>query len=343
MLLTGCSIVGPTAIRNGRLLYNEAISQTNSEQMLLAVIHNRYMEEISMLMVSSVTANVQIVTRADVQLGFGDDGDYSGNLVPFSAGTIYEENPTISYTPASGARYMSQLSAPIPIAVLARLSGVAHPAPVYGALIASVNGIRNPDFLYESERADPRFERAITLMARLVQVNRLHWIGAPGKAEIVSLVLVRDEQEEQHEVDELLQLLGLPLADHPGTIEIPVSLALHGRDSGGIGITTRSVVRLGEILSAAVEVPSSDLDTGVAADYPPRGPAGADLRIRYSRSKPDLASVAVPYRDGWFYIDDRDQATKRFFRILVALWSAALADASAHGAAAPVLTVPVSR
>ena len=54
------------------------------------------------------------------------------------------------------------------------------------------------------------------------------------------------------------------------------------------------------------------------------------------------AAVAVPYRDGWYFIDETDQATKRFFRLLSALWSVSIAEGTTH-AAAPVLTVPVSR
>jgi hypothetical protein len=64
--------------------------------------------------------------------------------------------------------------------------------------------------------------------------------------------------------------------------------------------------------------------------------------VRRSEKKPKDASVAVEYRDGWFYIDETDQATKRFFRLLGALWSVSIAD-SAVGSPAPVLTVPVSR
>ncbi|MEA3292375.1 MAG: hypothetical protein U9Q71_08780 [Pseudomonadota bacterium] len=51
----------------------------------------------------------------------------------------------------------------------------------------------------------------------------------------------------------------------------------------------------------------------------------------------------MQYRDGWFSIDDRDQATKQFFKLMVTLWSVTIAESTPKGAAAPVLTVPVSR
>jgi hypothetical protein len=84
-LLAGCNTTGPNAIRSGRLTYNEAIAETNHQQMLMVLIHNRYAEESSLLAVASVTANVRVTTGAAIQLGFGDVEDYSGNLVPFRA------------------------------------------------------------------------------------------------------------------------------------------------------------------------------------------------------------------------------------------------------------------
>jgi hypothetical protein len=121
-LLAGCAVVGPPSIRNGRAVYNDAINDTNNQQLLMVVIRSRYAENSSLLAVSSVTANVSVVTSAGVQFGFGNESNYSGNLVPFSAGAIYEENPTISYTPVEGQKYLRQLTAPVSLSVLMPLS-----------------------------------------------------------------------------------------------------------------------------------------------------------------------------------------------------------------------------
>jgi hypothetical protein len=110
-----------------------------------------------------------------------------------------------------------------------------------------------------------------------------------------------------------------------------------------VGITLRSVIDLVEILSAAIELPDGDQRSGLTASYPPPGRAGSGLRVRFSQERPDASSVAVPYRDGWYFIDETDRATKRFFRLLSALWSVTIADSTSHMANAPVLTVPVSR
>ena len=344
-LLTGCTVVGPAAIHSGRLTYNAAITETNNQQMLMVLIHNRYAEGSNLLAVASVTANVRVATQTGVQLGFGDNDNYAGNLVPFGASATYEENPTISYVPVAGQQYLHTVTSPVPLAALALLTGtLTDPAPIYTALVSSVNGIYNPDFLFPSVETDPRFSRFVAIMTELTRMHRLHWIEDAQHTGRFSVVIEHYAPTYAAEVDELLRLLGLPAAKDPSqAVVLPVSLALDGRDSGGIGITTRSIMRLMEILSAAIEVPEQDQNNGTTTDYPPLGPLGRKLRIRHAKSKPGRTAVAVQYRDGWFYIDDKDYVTKQFFRLLGVLWSVSIAESTAESSAAPVLTVPVSR
>jgi len=343
-LLAGCSVVGPTTIRSGRLAYNEAITDTNNQQLLKMVVYNRYGEQGNLLAVSSVTANVSVRTSSALQFGFGDADNYAGNLVPLTAGSTYEENPTISYIPVAGEKYTRQLMSPLSINLLALFAGtLTDPSSIYTALIANINGIHNPDFLFYPSEADPRFTRVVTLMTALTQGQCLHWIEEPHDH---SFSIVIDDYAPAYtvEVRELLDLLGLPAPKDSSTrLILPVSLALHGRENGGIGIITRSVFDLGEILSAAIELPEHEKNDGVAITYPPPGLAGKNLRIRYSRDKPKHAYISVEYRDGWFYIDESDQDTKGFFRLMSTLWSVTIAENTNMGTAAPVLTVPVSR
>lgn len=343
-LLAGCTIVGPTAIRSGRLAYNEAISETDNQQLLMAIIHNRYEEQVNLLMVASVTANVSVKTSSAVQLGFGDLDDYAGNLVPFSAASVYEENPTISYIPVSGEKYTRQLMSPLPISLLARFAEtMTNPAPIYTALVAKINNLHNPDFLVTPAQPDPNFIRVVSLMATLTQAQCLHWIEDPQDG---GYSIVIDNYAPMHTawVMELLDLLGLPKPQAgQDRVILPVSLALHGRENGGIGIITRSVYDLGEILSASIEVPEHEKDSGIVAMYPPTGLAGEKLRIRHATEKPEHAYIRVKHRDNWFYIGETDQPTKQFFRLTSTLWSLTIAESTAKGASAPVLTVPVSR
>jgi hypothetical protein len=331
-------------VHGGRLAYNEAIIETDNQQMLLLAVRNRYGERSNLLAVSSVTANVRVAANAGIQAGVGDSDNYAGNLVPFGAGVIYEENPTISYTPVDGEQYARRVMSPVSLASLAQLSeNLADPAPVYYALVASINGIYNPDFRDASHAPDTRFTRIVSIMTALSGAHLLHWVQDPQQPDRFSITIDRSAPAYANEVSELLTLLEIPVPDnHSSRIMLPVYLSPEREDPGKIDITTRSVYQLLEILSGAVEVPEQDQASGVAVDYPLSGLVGEKLHVRYSHGRPARASVAVKYRDGWFYIDGNDQSTKLYFRLLTTLLSVEMAE-STGGATRPVLTVPVSR
>jgi hypothetical protein len=257
-------------------------------------------------------------------------------------GTVYEENPTISYTPVVGAEYARQIFSPVPISLLTLMTeALADPDYVYHAVVSSINGIANPEFQLQQTDADPAFSRVVGILTRLSQMHHLQWVVTPGQPDRSSLVI---DQYAPTYTAEVLELLELPAPTDDSTrIILPVFLALDGRDFGGLGITTRSVGDLVHILSAAIEVPVQDLQQGVATTYSPLGQTGNGLRIRYSETRPERAAVVVQYRSGWFYIDETDLVTKRFFRLMVALWSVTIAESIPQGSIAPVLTVPVSR
>ena len=343
-LLVGCTVVGPAAISSGRLAYNEAITTTDNQQMLMVLIQNRYGERGHLLTVASVTANVSVTTSTGIQAGFGSNGDYQGNLVPFAGSVVYKENPTISYVPVSGEKYLSQLTSPISPLMVAQIARtMANPAPALSAFITSANYIYNPNFDFSENQEDPRFEELINIIAALTRDHRLHWVESAAKHAQFSLVIDQSEARHAVQVKRLLQLLDLPAAK-PGQrqVVIPVLLALDGASVGGLGISTRSVWDLVEILSAAIEVPARDEAAGVVVPAPPPGRVGRQLKIAFSKDEPEHAYIAVPYREGWFYLDERDLVTKEYFRLLASLWTMTMAKAIGPGAAAPLLTVPVN-
>ena len=91
---TGCSRLGPASISKGRAAYNEAITRTDDEQMLMGIVKGRYGETYDMLAVTAIAANIRFAATVGVEAGFGPSSSYDGNLVPFSGGVAYEENPT---------------------------------------------------------------------------------------------------------------------------------------------------------------------------------------------------------------------------------------------------------
>ena len=341
LVTAGCGHTGPAAIQNGRLAYNEAILATDNQQMLLAVIKERYSERAELMAVASVTANIRVSAGAAIEVGVGDSDTYDGNLTPFSAGATYEENPTISYVPVSGAQYLRKLLAPMPLEGLVLLSGSARdPAPIYRMFISKVNTIKNSDHSFTAP--DPRFDRFVELVSQLVRQRDLHFAIDPVHGEQLVLVIDRSTDTSAVAAAELLELLDLSsLASGNSTLTIPIVMAPNASASGGIGVMTRSVFDLVDILASAVTIPPVDLADGVATNHPAPSYLGEQLKVNWSEDRPDRAYVAVPFRGGWFSIDERDTRTKEFFRILTGLWYTAISD-SKDQSGTPVLTVPVS-
>ena len=343
--VSGCAIVGPSSISKGRSDYNEAINKTENEQMLLTIVKACYGETSSLLAVSGVAANVRFSTRAGVQAGFGSGDSYEGNLVPFSGGLVYEENPTITYVPVQGEQYLRQVLSPVSLDVLILfIRNEIYSAKPLVLLANRVNDIRNPDFLDSpSDEPDPRFQRFIELFMELKHAGVLLLVTDPRKEAPYDVLITGYAPTYSEKVKEYLALLGLPMpTDTSSDIILPIYPGVKGRQTDGIAISTRSTFDLIEILKAAIEIPQEHVDTGLAVPFPPTGLAGENIRIHTSKDKPKQAVIAVKHRGYWFYIDDTDMHTKLYYRMVRTLWSISIASATDHKAA-PVLTIPVSR
>jgi hypothetical protein len=343
--LPGCAKTGPRSISMGRGDYNQAISKTDDEQMLLAIITGCYGDSFSLLAVSGVAANVNFSANAGVNAGFGPEESYAGNLVPFSAGLVYEENPTITYVPVQGTEYLRQLMSPIPLDILILFlrtgtTSTAH----FPILVKKINDLQNPDFVYgPSSEPDPRFKRFVELNGELEQAGIIQWVADPKKKVSFDILISNYSPSYTEKVREYLTLLGLTMPAGKSTdIIFPVYLGVKGQKSDGVAISTRSTFELIEILRAAVAIPKEQVLEGITIEYPSLGPVGKNIHIQTSKDKPKRAAVSVRHRGYWFYIDDSDTQTKLFYWLVRILWSVSIAEGS-NPTAAPVLTIPVSR
>ena len=341
--LSGCSFIGPQSIANGRAAYNQVINQTEDQQLLMAIVRNRYGETISMLAVTSVTASIRFAAGAGAEFGIGRRENYETNLTPLSGEIAYEETPTISYVPIEGEEQFDRLMSPVPLSVLVIFARTIKSSRLpYMMITRSVNDLRNPDFMRSPlSKTDPRFVRLVDLLIDLHDTGHLDWARDPREDVQFSIVIRDYEPKRTQEIRELLNLLGQPQQKVDETpIVLPIFDAIEEPETGGIAVTTSSIYDLIEILSAAIDIPEEHQESGLAIRYPPPGLAGKEVRILRASARPGNASVAVKYRQSWFYIDETDQSTKLMFRVLRTLWMDRIA-ATTQLQPAPVLTIPV--
>lgn len=339
--LAGCMNAGPAVITHGRPLYADAIARTTDQQTLAAIVRMRYGESFGMLAVTSVTANINIRTNAQVQMGVGPDSNFTGNLVPLSGGVAYEENPTISYAPIEGPQYLREYLSPTPLEVVVLAARSARrPSFVLSLLLERVNGLWNPGSA-AARAGDERFSRVVALMELLRARGELEW-GETTTDDAFALVMLLPGGGSA-EMKELISLLQVDVSSgSAGRIVLPLRLSSLEVTRDAIDVSTRSVFDLLQIAAGGVEVRQEDLDAGVAvAVWPHVGPA--PLRVRWSASRPARAAVEVPYQGGWYSIDSTDHESKMAFNLIQALLTARTRSSVNDGRAAPVLTVPVSR
>ena len=148
-------------------------------------------------------------------------------------------------------------------------------------------------------------------------------------------MLDRDPASEP-EMRRLLELLQVD----PDAKELRVEQGLFARGSSSIVVRTRSMIEVLGRLAADVDVPADDLEAGRTFRVSPPGNVRAAiprLVVRNDRSEPSDAMVAAYYSGRWFWIDDKDVASKRIFTFVMLL--ASLAESDRPGQA-PILTIP---
>ena len=335
---SGCNVLGPPAIANGRAVYNEVINTTEDEQVLGIILRERYDQTFGMLTVASVTANISARSSVGTNIGFGPNQNYDGNLVPLSMGFVYEENPTVSYVPLSGEIFYQRTLAPISLEHFYLMTRAAEDrTPLFRLMIQRINGIENHP---------PGRVVIVPEFAGLSQaVNRLHEDRVTNLVRVEGGEYYLDVHDYENHVDEvrtMLEGLGLDEIHEPqegNSFLIPVRLSL-GTDDDQLNFQTRSVMDVIRIIGESVEVPQAHYEQGIVERVKLEDPENAFLTIRSSPEPPEHALVATEFNGYWFYIDARDTKSKRGFVLLRTLIGMRVFDSSTR-IQAPTLTIPV--
>jgi hypothetical protein len=343
LALSACGGMGPAILRTGRGAYNDVIARTNSEQMLALIVRLRYSDPIGLTTVASVTANLRFSAQAAAEAGIGSESDYSGNLVPFSAGVVYEDNPTISYAPVDTRAFLRTWLRPLPLEILASAMEVGNANTLLPMLVDRMNGLRSGPAATAAERTD--FARAATLLQQLRDLGIAAWVkvSEPSRKSRHELLLDRYAPGHTAEVQELLQLLEIPAESRRGkAIAIPLAAGVRRDGAAELFLRTRSVSTILSDAARLVDVPEEHLKAGfVVPNVLVPNPDEPTFRIYSSRRAPEHANVAVRHRDWWYYIDDTDLVSKNAFQLIQLLFASQLSEAARGAQTAPVLTIPV--
>jgi hypothetical protein len=336
---TGCSPIGPATIARDRFDYTTAVAESWKRQMLHNIVKIRYGDVPVFLDVTSITNQYSLERELRGTLGWASPP--SSNRQELAGTGRYYDRPTITYNLLTGEKFARSLMTPIaPATVMALVEGGYPIDLVFRLTVHSVNGVRNQfGGSARTLQADAEF---YPLLEKLREIQSsgavaLRVAKLEGGAAVIMTFRQRDAKDLAQRVVEVRQILGLPEEAR----EFPVVYGSAPAHSGEIALLTRSIIEILSDLSSTIDVPDEHVaDHRVIASMAEEGEGVRKplIRIRSSAEAPGDgdAFVAVPYGNHWFWIDDRDYASKRLFSFLMFVMT--LTESGGKDGA-PVLTI----
>jgi len=343
IIVSGCTGIGSHTVARDRFDYTGAIGDSWKEQMLVNMVKLRYGDTPVFLDVASVISQYAVESQLDLRLSWVHPVTSVATNTQSTGGAVkYTDRPTITFTPLSGEKFARSLMKPIPPpAVLSLIQGGYPIDLVLRICVHSINGIRNRyGGSARARSADPEF---YPLLERL---RRIQDSGAMGlrvqKTNEMEGVLMsfrgKVEPLVQEDILSVRKILGLD----PFESEISVAYGSIAKDDKELALLTRSILEIIIDLASTVEVPAVHVEEKRVNPTMPEEtvqgtPVPPLIRIHSSAEKPGDAFIAVPYRNYWFWIADRDLRSKSLFTFLMFIFS--LTETGGKEGA-PVITVP---
>ena len=332
--------MGPTTIDRDRFDYVSAISESWKRQTLLNLLKTRYLDAPVFMDVASVIN--QYALESEIELGFSWNG---GQTQSIGGRGMYTDRPTITYSPLMGEKFARSLVKPLPLAPILLLIQSEYPADtILRICIQSINGIDNTRYRSVVVRdADPDFDELVDLFRRVYEADGIAMRSRKTETGVHLTVIFRPPVDAAAEAD--IRLLKKLLSLDPKINEFKVVNGKFALSNEEIAILSRSMIQIMTTFASGIETPPTDAAGIHMHAYQQHSglhtkPSRIWIRVQNNVSEPEAAFVAVPYRDRWFWIDDRDIHSKAMFNFLMILFS--FTERGKQEAEAPVITVPTN-
>jgi hypothetical protein len=316
-----------------------AVSDSWKRQMLLNLVKTRYADAPVFFDVSSVISQYSLEGQVNFRAGQNDPP--WGDNWALGAGGRYSDRPTITYTPLSGDKFTENIMRPIPVSAILSLVQAGYPADfIMQVAVQSINGIQNRSGGgIMAREAEPRFYELIKAM-RQAQIEgkigmRVQEVS--GRSAVVLLIRDDPNQPLSPTSKKVRRLMGID----PAVNEYHIVYGAISAQNNEIAILSRSMLQVLIELASYIDVPQHDVDEGrvLRPKLEPIPDTTPLIRISSGPHKPKDDFVAIQYRGDWFWIDDRDFASKRMLSFVMMLFSL---TETGGGGQSPVVTVSTS-
>jgi hypothetical protein len=340
LLVAGCTSIGPPTLRRDRLDYADALADASKRETLLNIVKLRYADAPSIVTVDQLVAGYTLEGRFDLGSNFLTNSFDFSDDVAVGVGGTFSDRPTVTYTPIKGDDFARVMLNPIPPSELFAMLTTGAPAELtLGLAVQSINGLHNWTADPQGEpHFDPEFAEVLELLGALRRdgVLGFRFDTQAGPRTAYLLLETQEGKPLGPRARRLLDLLHLA----PNVRSFPILFGF-GRDQPTeIRIYTRSLIEILSNLAAQVEVPGDNVAAGRTYPTQLRPPALGvlpSLGVSAREVRPYEPFVAVEYRGTWYWIDDRDYASKRVFSTMMLLLN--LVDKGTEGQL-PVITIP---
>jgi hypothetical protein len=298
--------------------------------MLLNLVKLRYGDAPVFLDMSSVINHYTV----EGSLGYSSSS--------FAGQGAYTDRPTITYLPVSGEKFARGLVTPIPPPVIVNLIQAGYPVDVVLRLcVHAINGIHTRYGGASRQRAaDPEFYPLVEKLQKIQHAGEIGLRVQKTADQDTSVIVFKRRVSPALEADvtEVRRILGLD----PDAMEFTVVYGSVASNNREIALLTRPMIEILIDLSSYIEVPAVNLAEGRTFSSPAPElvngkPVMPLVRILSSPQRPEDFFAAVPYRQDWYWIDDKDFFSKQLFSFVMFLFWFLETDTKQG---APLITLP---
>ncbi|MEQ3627232.1 MAG: hypothetical protein ABNH49_01170 [Hyphomonas sp.] len=333
-------------IESDTLAYSSAISDARQEQLLMNIVRLRYNDPVTFVDAERITTteNTQISGMLASALALG--GQNLDEVLNGNVGTNMSSQPSIAYSALRGSDYAQQILQPLPPATIFLMSQSGW--SVERLMLCCVSRIGDLENARAAAGPTPpvmpdntRFRELAALMRSLQERGQLmvqvvdpdtSETDGDGKPRVI-LKWDRTSELGQQLADFFRRYWVSDVSVIPGDRYI-TEISTRGNALGDYAARGRSLLGVLSALSQSVHVPEAHRDIARASqpvleysDDPCRAPGGWHdvngglFAVQSAAARPTTATIAVEYRDYWFYVDDRCHDAKETLNLLDHLYA----------------------
>lgn len=335
-----CSSIGPKSLPRDRSNYINSVAKSWKNQTLLNIVKLRYADTPVFLEVAQIVSGYTLESQLAAEAEFSNLQD---SLLLGAEGK-FVDRPTITYSPLSGNNFVRKLLAPIPPSAVLSLIQSGWPADlVLRTTVQAVNGRRNQSGMEPRKSpADEDFHHLIALLREIQQSGAFGMRIDQRANERDTTVLFFYHETLDPNVAVIIRALKDLLGLDPKSRRYKVAYGAIPSGNDEIAILTRSVIQIMIEVASYIEVPENHIEqnrtqqttarvTDLEADITPL------IQIKSGTKQPEDPFVEVEYAGHWFWIDDKDFASKRVFTFIMLIL---MLSETGEGGKLPVLTIP---